>query len=103
MSSSRICGAANTGRAYSSPPLCPPTCLRKSRKNGSILWDITFRTAVAQAELEDKEQPAAYHAVTFHQPDGGRIEIATTRPELLPACVALVAHPDDEIPAPFPM
>ncbi|WP_395638498.1 class I tRNA ligase family protein, partial [Pseudolysinimonas sp.] len=60
------------------------------------LWDITFRTAVAQAELEDKEQPAAYHAVTFHQPDGGTIEIATTRPELLPACVALVAHPDDE-------
>jgi valyl-tRNA synthetase len=60
------------------------------------LWDITFRTAVAQAELEDKEQPAAYHAVTFHQSDDGRIEIATTRPELLPACVALVAHPDDE-------
>ena len=60
------------------------------------LWDITYRTAVAQAELEDKDQPAAYHAVTFHQPDGGLIEIATTRPELLPACVALVAHPDDE-------
>jgi len=60
------------------------------------LWDITFRTAVAQAELEDKEQPAAYHAVTFHRPDGEPIEIATTRPELLPACVALVAHPDDE-------
>jgi valyl-tRNA synthetase len=69
------------------------------------LWDITFRTAVAQAELEDKEQPAAYHAVTFHRlvvgDDGEKhrgetIEIATTRPELLPACVALVAHPDDE-------
>ncbi|MEO5535305.1 MAG: valine--tRNA ligase [Pseudolysinimonas sp.] len=60
------------------------------------LWDITFRTAVAQAELEDKEQPAAYHQVTFHRPDGETIEIATTRPELLPACVALVAHPDDE-------
>jgi valyl-tRNA synthetase len=60
------------------------------------LWDITYRTAVAQAELEDKDQPAAYHQVTFHQPDGGLIEIATTRPELLPACVALVAHPDDE-------
>ena len=59
------------------------------------LWDITFRTAVAQAELEDKEQPAAYHAVTFHRPDGEPVEIATTRPELLPACVALVAHPDD--------
>jgi valyl-tRNA synthetase len=60
------------------------------------LWDVTFRTAVAQAELEDKDQPAAYHRVSFHQPDGGTIEIETTRPELLPACVALVAHPDDE-------
>ncbi|MCU1440602.1 MAG: valS [Rhodoglobus sp.] len=59
------------------------------------LWDITFRTAVAQAELEDKEQPAAYHRVAFHKPDGSTIEIETTRPELLPACVALVAHPDD--------
>ena len=35
------------------------------------LWDVTFRTAVAQAELEDKEQPAAYHRVSFHKPDGG--------------------------------
>src|SRR5690606_5598872 len=53
-------------------------------------------TAVAQAELEDKDQPAAYHRVSFHKPDGGTVEIETTRPELLPACVALVAHPDDE-------
>ncbi|WP_294179940.1 valine--tRNA ligase [uncultured Schumannella sp.] len=60
------------------------------------LWDVTFRTAVAQAELEDKDQPAAYHRVSFHKPDGGTVEIETTRPELLPACVALVAHPDDE-------
>ena len=60
------------------------------------LWDITFRTAVAQAELEDKEQPAAYHRVAFHRPDGTPVFIETTRPELLPACVALVAHPDDE-------
>jgi valyl-tRNA synthetase len=59
------------------------------------LWDITFRTAVAQAELEDKEQPGAYHRVAFHAPDGP-VYIETTRPELLPACVALVAHPDDE-------
>jgi valyl-tRNA synthetase len=59
------------------------------------LWDITFRTAVAQAELEDKEQPAAYHRLAFHGA-GGDIHIETTRPELLPACVALVAHPDDE-------
>ncbi|QYH35874.1 valine--tRNA ligase [Salinibacterium sp. M195] len=60
------------------------------------LWDVTFRTAVAQAELEDKEQPAAYHRLAFHQADGDDIHIETTRPELLPACVALVAHPDDE-------
>ena len=58
------------------------------------LWDITFRTAVAQAELEDREQPGAYHRVGFDGPEG-KIFIETTRPELLPACVALVAHPDD--------
>jgi valyl-tRNA synthetase len=60
------------------------------------LWDVTFRTAVAQAELEDRERPGAYHQLVFHGPDGQDIEIATTRPELLPACVALVAHPGDE-------
>jgi valyl-tRNA synthetase len=63
------------------------------------LWDVTFRTAVAQAELEDRERPSAYHHLLFPRPDGadgGPVEIATTRPELLPACVALVAHPDDE-------
>ncbi|MCU1412836.1 MAG: valS, partial [Microbacteriaceae bacterium] len=59
------------------------------------LWDVTFRTAVAQAELEDKEQPAAYHRLAFHGPTDD-VFIETTRPELLPACVALVAHPDDE-------
>ncbi len=59
------------------------------------LWDVTFRTAVAQAELEDRDQPGAYHRVSFHGADGP-VYIETTRPELLPACVALVAHPDDE-------
>ncbi|WP_173924074.1 valine--tRNA ligase [Agromyces sp. Marseille-P2726] len=60
------------------------------------LWDVTFRTAVAQAELEDREQPGHYHRVAFHRPDGSTVEIETSRPELIPACVALVAHPDDE-------
>ncbi len=60
------------------------------------LWDIDFRTAVAQAELEDREVPGAYHRITFPRVGGGGIEIDTTRPELIPACVALVAHPDDE-------
>src|SRR4051812_13402151 len=55
------------------------------------LWDVTFRTAVAQAELEDRELPGAYHRIKFDD-----IEIETTRPELIPACVALVANPDDD-------
>jgi valyl-tRNA synthetase len=61
------------------------------------LWDIDFRTAVAQAEMEDRDRPGAYHQVAFARSDGaGAIDIDTTRPELLAACVALVAHPDDE-------
>src|SRR5687768_2656296 len=64
------------------------------------LWDVDFRTAVAQAELEDRDQPAAYHRIHFYRGpgDGSRepVAIETTRPELIPACVALVAHPDDE-------
>ncbi|WHS51318.1 valine--tRNA ligase [Rothia sp. SD9660Na] len=60
------------------------------------MWDVTFRTAVAQAELEDKERPGAYHRISFHRENGEKVWIETTRPELLPSCVALVAHPDDE-------
>jgi valyl-tRNA synthetase len=60
------------------------------------LWDVDFKTAVAQAELEDREVASAYHRVKFAKTSGGAVEIETTRPELIPACVALVAHPDDE-------
>jgi valyl-tRNA synthetase len=61
------------------------------------LWDVDFRTAVAQAELEDRELTGAYHTLRFPRVDGeGDVIIETTRPELIPACVALVAHPDDE-------
>ncbi len=60
------------------------------------LWDVTFRTAVAQAELEDRERPGAYHRLAFRRPDGSDLLIDTTRPELLAACVAVVAHPDDQ-------
>ncbi|WP_193596261.1 valine--tRNA ligase [Microbacterium sp. YJN-G] len=66
------------------------------------LWDIDFRSAIAQAELEDREQQASFHRVAFHKTDSsGDIHIETTRPELLPACVALVAHPDDERYQPY--
>jgi len=60
------------------------------------LWDVTFQTAVAQAELEARDYPGFFHRVAFHRPDGTPVFIETTRPELLPACVALIAHPDDE-------
>ncbi len=61
------------------------------------LWDVDFQTAVAQAELEDRERPGAMHRVRFTVPDGGgEALIDTTRPELIPACVALLAHPEDE-------
>ncbi len=60
-----------------------------------VLWDVDFQSAVAQAELEDRERDGAYHRLAFHGPDGD-VFIETTRPELLAACVALVAHPDDE-------
>jgi valyl-tRNA synthetase len=60
------------------------------------LWDVTFQTAVAQAELEARDYPGHYHRVAFHRPDGSPIHIETTRPELIPSVVALIAHPDDE-------
>jgi valyl-tRNA synthetase len=60
------------------------------------LWDVDFQTAVAQAELEDRERQGAMHRVRFHRDGADDVVIETTRPELIPACVALVAHPDDE-------
>ena len=60
------------------------------------LWDVTFQTAVAQAELEARDYPGAYHRVAYHRADGTPVHIETTRPELIPSCVALIAHPDDE-------
>ncbi|MBA2739653.1 MAG: valine--tRNA ligase [Nocardioidaceae bacterium] len=58
------------------------------------LWDVSFQTAVAQAELEARDYPGHYHRVSFHGPDG-LVPIETTRPELIATCVALIAHPDD--------
>jgi valyl-tRNA synthetase len=59
------------------------------------LWDVDDRTAVAQAELEDRERDGAFHDIRFALEGGGDFVIATTRPELLGACIAVVAHPDD--------
>jgi valyl-tRNA synthetase len=72
------------------------------RSEAPTLWDVDFRTAVAQAELEDREQQGTYYRIAFARAtgDGAPIEIETTRPELVPACVALVAHPSDARYAP---
>jgi valyl-tRNA synthetase len=72
------------------------------QQDAPTLWDIDERTAVAQAEMEDREVPGAYHQVAFHPTSGGTdLIIDTTRPELLASCVAMVAHPDDPRFQPF--
>ncbi|MDO9498251.1 MAG: class I tRNA ligase family protein, partial [Nocardioides sp.] len=70
-------------------------------QDAPTLWDVTFQTAVAQAELEARDYAGAYHRVTFHTAPtdgtaGEPVAIETTRPELIPSVVALIAHPDDE-------
>jgi valyl-tRNA synthetase len=72
---------------------------RAYRAESPTLWDVDMRTAVAQAELADREVPGAYHRLRFLRTDGPSagepLIVETTRPELLAACVAVVAHPDD--------
>ncbi|GAA2115133.1 valine--tRNA ligase [Nocardioides bigeumensis] len=65
-------------------------------QDAPTLWDVSFQSAVAQAELEAREYAGHYHRVAFHQPDGTPLFIETTRPELVVSVVALIAHPDDE-------
>ena len=69
---------------------------RVSRSHAPSLWDVEFATAVAQAEVEEREVEGAYHRLLFSVGDAGELEVDTTRPELLAACVAVVVHPDDK-------
>lgn len=64
------------------------------RKNEPALFCTACRTSVAQAELDDVEKQTFFTDIAFGS-DSGELVIATTRPELLPACVALLYHPDD--------
>lgn len=60
-------------------------------------WCCKCRTSVATAELEDKELESVFNYLNFKLADGsGTIPIATTRPEFLPACVAIFVNPEDE-------
>ena len=79
------------------------TCVPRGLAAGEIYralaptsWDVDFQTAVAQAEQEEREVSGAYHRIAFTGPSGEQIAVDTTRPELLPACVALIAHPSDQ-------
>jgi valyl-tRNA synthetase len=65
------------------------------RSEDPVLWCPLDRTALAQADIEDAERSGVLFTITFHGPAGEPLPIATTRPELLPACVALYCHPAD--------
>jgi len=65
------------------------------RKQEPALYCTTCRTTVAQAELDDLELPSTFNDIIFKDSDGNDLIIATTRPELLPACVAVLYHPSD--------
>jgi len=67
------------------------------QSSSPTLWDIDFQTAIAQAEVEDRETDGAFHKIQFGILDAPHehFTIATTRPELLAACVAVAAHPED--------
>ncbi|MCA9707157.1 MAG: valine--tRNA ligase [Myxococcales bacterium] len=60
------------------------------------MWDVDFQTAVAQAELDDRELASTFNDIAFGvEGSDEHFVISTTRPELLPACVAVAAHPED--------
>jgi valyl-tRNA synthetase len=65
-------------------------------REAPTMWDIDFQSAVAQAEVEDRERDGEFHRIRFEIDGGGGFVVATTRPELLPACIAVAAHPDDD-------
>jgi valyl-tRNA synthetase len=66
------------------------------RKFAPAFWDPVDLTAIAQAEIEDKEMQGHMHYINFTDNSGQPLQIATTRPEMIPACVALLCHPDDK-------
>ena len=65
------------------------------RKDEPALYCTACRTSVAQAELDDKESPSFFNDIVFQDTSGNDLIIGTTRPELLPSCVALLYHPND--------
>ncbi|MBN1923213.1 MAG: valine--tRNA ligase [Nanoarchaeota archaeon] len=69
---------------------------REYRMKSPTIWCPTCETAIAQVELEDKELDSEFVEVKFKLDDGKDLVIATTRPEMFPACVAIFANPNDK-------
>ncbi|MGW8249319.1 MAG: class I tRNA ligase family protein, partial [Anaerolineales bacterium] len=65
------------------------------RQSAPAIWCPECQTAIAQAELQDLDRRSLISTLSFQLDGGKTIDIATTRPELLPACVALFVHPGD--------
>ncbi len=65
------------------------------RKHEPALYCTTCRTSVAQAELDDAKQDSFFNDIVFRDEQGNNLIIGTTRPELLPSCVALLYNPND--------
>lgn len=66
------------------------------RRHEPALYCTTCRTSVAQAELDDAPKPSSFNDIVFKDAQGNNLVIGTTRPELLPSCVALLFNPADE-------
>ena len=67
---------------------------RTYRKDAPAMWCPECKTGVAQVEVKDKELDSTFNWIIF-KVEKGNLEIATTRPELLPACVSLFYNPND--------
>ncbi|MEJ2747104.1 MAG: valine--tRNA ligase [Anaerolineae bacterium] len=65
------------------------------RQKAPSIWCPECQTAIAQAELSDLERETTFYTIDFKLANGTSLPIATTRPELLPACVAVFVHPED--------
>jgi valyl-tRNA synthetase len=65
------------------------------RQEAPTIWCPECQTALAQADLNDLFRNSVFYTIDFRLQDGGSVPIATTRPELLPACVAVMVHPED--------
>ncbi len=68
---------------------------RVYRAKGPVVICPTCRTAISHIDMKDMERETTFYSIPFELVDGGELVIATTRPEMLGACVAVFVNPDD--------